>query len=269
MTLLILTHDTERDVDGRGRINLVRNFVSSIADKTTYRNYKLLVVDDANSSGETRALVERVGGAIAEYRAPGPFNYAQKANFATSLAETEHLIHLNDDMEVITPDWLEALLELSTRPEVGAAGARLLYPDGRIQHSGIVLGVHGAAGHAFVGLGRDTVGANGYTHLIRNYSAVTGAVLATRRSVLDEVGGYDERLALDFNDVDLCLRIGQAGRRIAFTPFAELYHFEGSTALRTSQDPAERELFLARWGGVVANDPFYNPNLPRGRLGFA
>ena len=269
VTLLILTNDRERDIPGRGRLNLVQNFVASIAEKTTYTNYQLVVVDDANSSPETEAAIHAAGGRIVQYRHPGPFNYARKANFATAAATTEHIVHLNDDMEIITPGWLEALLELSTRPGVGAAGARLLYPDGRIQHSGIVLGVNGAAGHAFVHLDRDIVGYNAYTHLIRNYSAVTGAVLATRRSILDAVGGYDERLAIDFNDIDLCLRLGQAGHRIAFTPYAELFHFEGSSAVRTAQNPAERDLFLSRWQPLVARDPFYNPNLPRDRLGFA
>ena len=254
---------------GRGPMNLVRNFVTSIAEKSTYRNFQIVIVDDANSSAETKRLAKRVGAKIVSYKAPGRFNYARKANFATEVATTEHIIHLNDDMEVISPEWIEALLELSTREEVGGVGARLLYPDGRIQHAGVILGINGATGHAFHGLARETVGYNAYTHLIRNYSAVTGATFATRRTVMEEVGGYDEALAIDYNDIDLCLRIGQTGRRIVYTPYCELFHFEGSSAKRTAPDAAEQALFVERWGETIERDPFYSPNLPRDRLGFA
>ena len=269
VSLLIFTNDGEREIPGRGRVNLVRNFLSSIAAKTSYSNYRIVIVDNANSSPETLALAAELGATVLPYRDTGPFNYAHKANFATEATTTEHLIYLNDDLEVITPDWIEALLELSTDPGIGGVGCRLLYANGHIQHSGVVLGLAGATGHAFWGLDRDTVGYNAYTHVIRNYSAVTGAVFATRRSVMSEVGGFDESLTVDYNDVDLCLRIGRKGLRIAFTPFCELYHFEGSTAIRTEQNPAERAIFVDRWGYLIERDPYYNPNLPRDRLGFA
>jgi GT2 family glycosyltransferase len=269
VSLLILTHDIERDVDGRGPMNIVRNFVTSIVEKSTYKNYRIVIVDDANSSAETKKLAKAVGADIVSYKSKGKFNYARKANFATKAAKTEHVIHLNDDMEVISPEWIEALLEQSSRDQVGAVGGRLLYPDGRIQHAGVILGVHGATGHAFLNLERDVVGYNAYTHLIRNYSAITGAVFATRKTVLEEVDGYDENLAIDYNDIDLCLRIGRTGRRIVYTPYCELFHFEGSSAKRSEANPQERALFMARWASVVERDPFYNPNLPRDRLGFA
>ncbi len=269
VTLLVFTNDSERDVPGRGRVNLVRHFIDSIVEKSSYANIRLVVVDNANSSAETKKLIKRAGGRIVSYTDKGAFSYARKANFGTRVVETEHVIYLNDDLEVISPDWIEALLEQTTNEAVGGAGGRLLYPDGRIQHSGVILGIDGATGHAFWSLGRETVGYNAYTHVIRNYSAVTGAVFATRMALMNEVGGYDERLAVDFNDVDLCLRLGQAGRRIVFTPFCELYHFEGSTAVRTTQNPAERQLFTERWAPLIARDPYYNPNLPRDRTGFA
>jgi len=269
VSLMVLTHDIEREIEGRGRINLVRNFMRSLAEKSTYGNTRLFIIDDANSSAETRKLAKEIGARIVPYRSPGPFNYARKANFATRTATSEHIIYLNDDMEVIEPGWIEALLEQTIQEKVGGAGARLLYPDGRIQHAGVVLGVSGATSHAFLGLGRDVIGYNAYTHLIRNYSAVTGAVFATRRAVMEEVGGFDERLAIDYNDIDLCLRICRTGRRIVYTPYSELYHFEGSSAVRTDQNPTERDLFTARWAHVIANDPYYNPNLPRDPLGIA
>jgi GT2 family glycosyltransferase len=269
VTLLILTNDSERELEGRGPVNLVRNFLTSIAEKSTYRNYRMIVVDNANSSAETKRLAKEVGAKIVPYRPRGAHNYSRKANFATAAAGTELVVHLNDDMEVIAPEWIEALLELSSQEHVGGVGGRLLYPNGRIQHAGVILGVNGATGHAFLNLERETIGYNAYTHLIRNYSAVTGAVFATRKSILEEVGGYDERLAIDFNDVDLCLRIGQTGRRIAYTPYCELFHYEGSTEKRTEQNPQERALFIERWADVIARDPYYSPNLPRDRLGFA
>jgi GT2 family glycosyltransferase len=123
----------------------------------------------------------------------------------------------------------------------------------------------GLSTHIFHNLPREAVGYNGYTHVIRNYSAVTGAVLATRMSVVREVGGFDEQFAVDYNDVDFCLRIGAAGYRIVYTPYAELYHFEGSTLSRSAVDPAEEAAFKARWTDMIDNDPHYNPNLPRNR----
>ena len=269
VTLLIMTDDRSRDVPGRGRINLVRNFVRSIAERTTYPNYRLAVVDNnGNCSPETRRLIEDVGGEIMSYPSPPRFNYANKANWATRAARTENLIYLNDDLEVITPGWIEALLELSTQEQIGGVGARLLYPDDTVQHAGVVLGINATTAHVFLALPRDHIGYNGYTHLIRNYSAVTGAVFATRKDVMEAVGGLDERLRVDFNDVDLCLRIGRMGKRIVYTPYSELYHFEGSTEIRTTQSPDEVRLFTERWADLLDHDPFYNPGSPRDRLNF-
>jgi len=268
VTLLVLTGDRSRDLPGRGRVNLVRNFVRSIADRSTYRNYKLVVVDDGNSSIETRRLVADVGGRLESYPAEAHFNYAKKLNWATRRVRTDHVIYLNDDMQVISPGWIEALLELSIQDPIGGVGGRLLYPDDTVQHAGVVLGINDSAAHVFLTLPRDQAGYNGYTHLIRNYSAVTGAVFATRMDVMEAVGGMDERLRLDFNDIDLCLRIGRTGKRIVYTPYCELYHYESSSAPRNSQAPDEVRLFKERWSGVIANDPFYNPACPRDRLNF-
>ena len=235
---------------------------------STYRNYELVVVDDGNSSIETRRLVADVGARLESYPAETHFNYAKKLNWATRRVRTDNVIYLNDDMQVISPGWIEALLELSIQDPIGGVGGRLLYPDDTVQHAGMVLGINDSAAHVFLTLPRDQAGYNGYTHLIRNYSAVTGAVFATRMEVMEAVGGMDERLRVDFNDIDLCLRIGRLGKRIVYTPYCELYHYESSSAVRTAQAPDEVRLFKERWAGVIANDPFYNPGCPRDRLNF-
>jgi GT2 family glycosyltransferase/glycosyltransferase involved in cell wall biosynthesis len=266
VTLVITTDARVSRVEGRGKIDLVRNFVDSICRHTSYSNFEILVVDNANlSPGQRDALVAQQCR-IASYDGPqSPFNFARKANFAFAQVETEHLVLLNDDMEISNGDWLTALLELSQLADVGAVGAKLLTPDHRIQHAGVVLGVNNGAAHVYHGYPADTVGYGGFPNLIRNFSAVTGACLATRKSVIAKAGGFDERFAIDYNDTSFCLAVRSAGYRVVYTPYSELYHFESVTAQRTAQNPAEVELFNRLWGNALANDPYYNPNLPRGR----
>ncbi len=269
VTLLVFTNNSDRDVPGRGRINMVSHFLRSIAETSTYRKYRIVVVDNQNTPTATKKLIKELGGRIVPFKPEKAFSYARKANFATLHVETEHVIYLNDDLEVISPGWIEALLELLQVPAIGGVGGRLLYPNDRVQHSGVVLGVHGGVGHAFWSLPRTEVGYMGYTHLVRNYSAVSGAVFATRLEVINAIGGFDEKLRVDFNDIDICLRMGAKGWRIAFTPHCELYHFEGSTQIRTTQAPDEIALFHKRWQDKLDFDPYYNPNLPRDRFSFA
>ena len=265
VTLLILTAPGRRDVLGRGRILLVENFIDSILAKSTYRNFEIVVVASSPLPESAKRKIASANGRIVDYRYDGPFNFSAKMNFALEQVRTEDVILLNDDLEVISSDWIEALLEQSQRDEIGAVGARLLFADGRLQHAGILLGVNGSASHAFYGLARREVGCHGMTHIIRNYSAVTGAVLATRMSVLRRVGLLDTGMRIDFNDIDLCLKIRSAGYRIVYTPFAELYHFEGQSLARTVQDKRDTAAFLERWKDEIESDPYYNPRLPRDR----
>ncbi len=269
VTLLILTGNQMVKSESGEMIALVDQFVDSILEKTSYPNYSIVVVDNGRLSEAQIKRFQGIGVRVENHVAQGRFNYAAKANFAIQSARTEQIVLLNDDMGIIRNDWLTALLELSVDPAIGAVGARLLHKDGSIQHVGVVLGVNGSAAHVYHCYPREFVGYNAFTHIIRNYSAVTAACLATRKSVCAQVGGFDERFAIDFNDIDFCLKLGEAGFRVAYTPFAELFHYEGASAQRTSQDPAEIQLFKELWNHKLDNDPFYNVNLTRSALDFS
>lgn len=270
VALLILTNNGEIELPGRGRIRLVDNFVDSILSKTTYPNYEIVVVDNSRLSAKQIKRFKQMGVRVENYLGQvKPFNYAAKANFSVRCARSEHLVILNDDMEILNEDWLAALMELAQDREIGGVGSKLTHADGTIQHVGMVLGVNGGAAHPYHGFPGEYVGYNAFTHIIRNYSAVTGACFATRASVISEVGGFDERFAVDYNDTDLCLRILERGYRIVYTPFARLSHFEGFSIRRHEQNPTEVGLFVKKWAKYVENDPYYNINLSRQRHDFA
>jgi GT2 family glycosyltransferase len=185
---------------------------------------------------------------------------------AAKQASGDVLVFLNNDIEVITPDWLTELVSHAQRPEIGAVGAKLWYPDNTIQHAGLVL-VAGLAGHAHHGRRRGDHGYFSRASLIQSLSAVTAACLCVRREVFEEIGGFDEKLAVAFNDVDLCLRIQAAGYRNLYTPYAELYHHESAsrgyedTPEKMRRFQTEANALRARWMPVLMNDPYYNPNL--------
>lgn len=268
VTLLIPTNDVVRHVTGRGRINLLVNCLRSVKEKTTYPNYRVVVVDNENLSDQTRVSLAALDMEIqvVSYRLPpGPFSFAAKFNFCWPQVETEHVVILNDDVEVITPSWIEALLEPMQYDGVGVVGARLLHADRTIQHVGVVLGVHNGAAHIYHGFPSDYIGYNGFTHIIRNYSAVTGACMLTRRSLFERLNGFDERFRIDYNDIDYCLRLQEVGFRTVYTPFAELYHFENSSVERQVANDDETRLFHACWERLIRRDPYYNVNLSRDR----
>ena len=270
VTLLITTNNTQLKLPDRKAFSMVENLIASIGAHTDYRNHRIVVVDNGNTPAKLKASYKRAGIALHSYTGPmEPFNFADKANFAFQQVRTEHVVLMNDDMEAFDDDWLRALLEFSQRPDVGGCAGKLLHADGTIQHVGTVLGVNGGAAHVYHGFPGDFVGYNGYTHVIRNYSALTGACFATRMSVVNELGGLDPQFAIDFNDLDLCLRMRRHGYRLVYTPHSRMFHFESKTAVRTSQNPREVQLFAERWAGVMHDDPFYNPNLSRTRHDFA
>ncbi len=237
----------------RDRVNLLRSCIAKIDKKSTYSNYEILIVDNESSDEETLDYLKNSRHRCLAY--PGRFNFAGMINFAVREAAGEHVILLNNDTEVITPEWIEAMLEHSQRPEVAAVGARLLYPDGRVQHEGIIIGVGGSAVNV------DHRGYFNLGQMVRNVSAVTGACMMTRRDLFERLGGFDENLRVAFNDVDYCLRARERGYLIVCTPYAVLYHHEGAT--RGRLHPQEDELYYRRrWGEPGKyRDPYYNPNL--------
>jgi GT2 family glycosyltransferase/glycosyltransferase involved in cell wall biosynthesis len=267
VSLCMLTIDKKTEVEGRGRINLVSHMLHSIVEKTEYKNYEIVIIDDGILSEETIELLKDIPYRRASYGGRDTrFNFSKKANHAIRSARHAQVVLLNDDMEVISGEWLSAMLEFTQQPAVGAVGARLLFPDDTIQHAGVVLGPLGSAAHAFHGWPWKTPGYNAFTHCIRNYSAVTAACIALRKEVFEQVGGFDETFPIDYNDIDFCLRILEQGYRIVYTPYAALYHFENKVLERKGQDPREVARFFKRWRKYMIRDPFYNPHTDRDYL---
>jgi len=241
--------------------------MDSLLSATSYRNFQVVVVD--NSGGdEVIARVNRfrdrdVKITLVDYRNT-PFNFSKLCNAGAAATNSPYLIFLNDDTSVITPDWIETMLEHGQQPKVGAVGALLLFPDDSIQHAGVVMGTYGTAGHAFRAM-PESGGPYyyGFSHAVRNCSAVTGACMLVRRDVFERFGGFDEvNLPTCFQDTDFCLKLAESGLRIVYTPFARLYHYESATK-RVITGHRELAHMHARWSLWIQNDPFYNPNLSR------
>jgi GT2 family glycosyltransferase len=252
----------------RNGLKLVRQCIESIRKKTTYAPYEILLVDNGSDNREAIGYFHalRDEGAVRLLEDPLPFNFSRINNQAAKQARGEYLVFLNNDIQVITPDWLSELVSHAQRPEIGAVGARLWYPNDTIQHAGLVL-VAGLAAHAHLGRKRGDHGYFSRASLTQSLSAVTAACLCVRRGVFEEVGGFDETLAVAFNDVDLCLRIQAAGYRNLYTPFAELYHHESAsrgyenTPEKMERFHREADILRTRWMPVLMSDPYYNPNL--------
>jgi GT2 family glycosyltransferase/SAM-dependent methyltransferase len=252
-------------VPTRDRWPLLQACLRSIEEKTRDVRYEIIVVDNGSTEPETLRGLNAIAAKWRVCAYPGPFNFSAINNFAVTQARGEYLVFLNNDTQVVEPDWLTALLEHVQRPEVGAAGARLDYPDGRIQHAGLVLGVGGVADHAFKGLPGDACTYFALANVVRNVSGVTAACMMVSRRAFETVGGFDEQFRVAFNDVDFCLRLRARGYLIVYTPFALVYHHESGTRGRL-QPPEEEELVWTIWGDQIRRgDPYYNPNLTTSR----
>ncbi len=256
-------------VPTRDRADLLRTCIESLLELTVYPDYEVLVVDNQSRDPEALEYLASLSG-----REPtrvlgfdAPFNYSAINNWAVAECRGEVVCLLNNDIEVISPDWLEELVSQALRPGVGAVGAMLYYPDRTIQHAGVVLGLGGVANHAYTGQPAGHPGHGARALVAQNLSAVTGACLVVRRALYEQLGGLDERLQVAFNDVDFCLRLREAGYRNVWTPFAELIHHESASRGR-DDSPEKRERFLgevrymeSRWDNWLQDDPAYNRNL--------
>jgi GT2 family glycosyltransferase len=256
-----------------GKMNLLRAAVEDVLHKTAYPNYDLLLIDNSRASH-----VQEYAARLAERGAPvryldwrnRPFNFSVLNNEAARRTDAPYILFLNDDMTIITPEWLEAMLEHAQRPEIGAVGAQLLYPNNTIQHGGVVMGIYGNSGHAFKGLRSELIHYFNVPNVNRNCSAVTAACLLIAREKFFEAGGFDEtNLAVAFQDVDLCLKLLELGYRNVYTPHAKLYHYESVTKAEKIPNPLEDGYMKRRWAKYIADDPYYNPNLTRRREDFA
>lgn len=269
VTLIIPTRNSPR---------LIRQCVTSTLEKTDYPNYEILIVDNGSDDPQTLAYFDTRGSdqRLRILRDDRPFNYSALNNRAVQTARGELVGLINNDVEVISGEWLTEMVSIALQPGVGAVGARLWYPDNTLQHGGVVLGLGGVAGHSHKHLPKGHPGYFGRAMLQQSFSAVTAACLVVRRSIFLEVGGLEEEnLKIAFGDVDFCLRVRQAGYRNVWTPYAEAYHHESAT--RGYEDTPEKQARFAgearymqdRWGSLLTNDPAYSPNLTLEREDFS
>ncbi len=249
---------------------MLKKCINSVLNKSTYQNYKIVIVENQSVEKEVfdyyKELKKISKIKIINYNKT--FNFSSINNYAVSQTDTEYLIFLNNDTEVISPEWIESMLEFAQRKDVGAIGAKLYYKNNRIQHGGIIIWQNGILAHAFKNVHKKNIGDMARAAIIQNYSAVTAACMMTKKSIFDKVGGFDDSFAFSYNDVDYCLKIRELGYLIVWTPYAELYHYEsksrGYDTTEAKKDRHNKEWMLLRtkWKSIFENgDPYYNPNL--------
>jgi GT2 family glycosyltransferase len=254
------------------KLKIVERCIASVLRDTSYPNVEFIMAADRNNvqAASKKSFIERIGQdsrvrlLVHDER---PFNYSRTNNLAVRQSDAPIICFLNDDVEVISHDWLEKLVARVSLKGVGAVGAMLYYPSDTIQHAGVILGMGGVAGHPFLNIPRGRLGYHGRAILEQDLSCVTAACMVMRREAFEDIGGFDEALAIAFNDVDLCVRLRQKGWRIIWTPAVEMYHHESasvgqhSAPHRHAQFAQEVKLMRDRWGEVLDSDPFFNPNL--------
>ncbi len=242
----------------KDKADQLKRCIESIESKTTYRNFEVIIVDNASTELKSLEYLKTSPCKVIQYAQK--FNFSKINNLAAHHATGEYLFLLNDDTQVISPDWLEAMLEHAQREEVGVVGAKLLYPNGLTQHAGVVLEGNCARHiHRFISLSEH--GYYGMADVVRNFNVVTGACLMIRKSVFEEVGGFEESLDIIYNDVDLCLKVRSRGYLIVYTPYAVLYHYEGISRRVDLGKEAEAMKFLySRWNTFMDRDIYFNPN---------
>ncbi len=249
---------------------MLQKCLASIFEKTSWKNYEIIIVENNSESAEIFDYYKEIDGrnGVRVVYWDGDFNYSAINNFGISHAKGEYILCMNNDMEVITPDWMTELLSHCQRPGTGIVGACLYYPDDTIQHAGIIIGIGGVAGNVFAGLRR---GHSGYMHresLQQDLSAVTAACMMIKKEAFAAAGGFEEQLAVAFNDVDFCLRVREAGYLVVYDPYAALYHYESrtrgkeDTEAKARRFQSEIEYMRSHWTNLLKEgDPCYNPNL--------
>lgn len=269
VSIIIPNKDHIRDLDMCLK-SIVRN---------TYDNYEVIIVENNSTEPETEEYYKNIASVCPKakvIRWPEGFNFSKINNFGVKEAKGEYLLFLNNDIEAINNDWLDRMLGFCQRDDVGIVGAQLLYPDGIIQHAGVVIGFGEIAGHAFVGLHPDECKAFGRAMLTQDYSAVTAACLLTKKEIFEEVGGFDEEFKVAFNDIDYCLRVRELDKKVVYNSFAALTHYESKS--RGAEDTPEKKqrfadeirMFQERWADMLRDgDPYYNVNLALDRADFA
>lgn len=236
----------------------------SIFKRSTYKNFEIIVVDNGSDDPATLKIIDKWCGKPPHrvVRSNIPFNHSTLTNIGVQSSSGDLILLLNDDVRIETPDWLEQMAGYALRPDIGAVGCLLTYPSGKIQHVGTILGIGGIAGHVFTGMPSDYKGHFGRIRCTANYSAVTAACMMVERKKWTEVGGLDEKeFSTNFNDVDLCLKLGKNGYRTVVLPFVRNVHHESATRRDTHMLAEATVRMRNRWGQILERDPYYNPNL--------
>ncbi|MEH2069892.1 MAG: glycosyltransferase [Nostoc sp.] len=251
--------------------NVLDKCLTSIFEKTTYPNYEVILIDNGSQEENTANIIskwqQKESSKFRCYQLDIPFNYSKINNYAVNQANGDYLLFLNNDIELITPDWMNAMVEQAQRPSIGAVGALLLYPDNTIQHAGVIIGIGGVAGHSHKYYPAESAGYFDQILTANNYSAVTAACLMCRRETFEAIGGFEEELAVAFNDVDLCLKLVKLGYRNIYLPHVMLYHYE-SKSRGSDNTPAKLAIFIKeieymqkKWKNFIEYDPCYSINL--------
>ncbi len=260
-------------IPNKDQAKTLKTCIDSIKKLTTYPNYEIVIVENNSEEKATFKYYEQLENdekiKILYYKPEDKkFNYSKIINYGVKNTDGEYIVQLNNDTKLLTPDWLEKMVGMNQREDVGAVGVKLYYPDGTIQHAGTIIGVYGVAGHVFRGLYKNTHGYFGRDSHIQNMSAVTAACMIAKRSVYEQVGYMNEDFAVAFNDIDFCLKIIQAGYLIIYNPFVEFVHYESKsrgledTPEKQARFQSEIDLFYEKWGDYKKKgDPYYNINL--------
>jgi glycosyltransferase involved in cell wall biosynthesis len=256
----------------KDKADVLEKCLDSIYQKSSYKNLEIILIDNNSTEKKLETLLQKYTSQYPDnfytYRYDVPFNFSLLMNFAVSKTTGDYFLFLNNDTEVITPDWIECLMEQAQREKIGFVGAKLLFPNDTVQHAGVVIGLGGVAGHSFIGKHKDDFGYFYYLTSINNYSALTGACFMCRKEVFIQAGGFDENYEVEYNDTDLCLRIKDLGFRNVFIPHAILYHHESlsrgnplATEKSIIRHKYEINRFKNRWNNYITHDPCYSQHL--------